>query len=150
MILKTGYLSGDWPGQRPASSRRSGRRGDFGRRRRLMVLVLTPVVLLAVAAGVLGVLAAHYQPLGAGGSGGGSFPGLPLGSGIRWVDGSPENLCVPPQRGEFALSAAVDNYGSLPVTIEAVTQSPGSPFIAAGPCCTSSQRSTTSSAVDAA
>jgi hypothetical protein len=133
MILKTGYLSGDSPGQPPTSLRRSGHRGDFRRRRRLMVLVLTPVVLLAAAAGVLAVLAAHYQPLSAGGSGGGSFPGLPLGSGIRWVVGSPENLYVPPQRGVFALSSSLDNNGSYPVTIEAVTQLPGSPFIAAGP-----------------
>ncbi len=98
-----------------------------------MVLVLTPVLLLAVAVSVLAVLAAHYQPLSSGGSGGGSFPGLPLGSGIRWVVGSPENLYVPPQRGVFALSSSLDNNGSFPVTIEAVTQSPGSPFIAAGP-----------------
>ena len=98
-----------------------------------MLLVLTPVFLLAIAASVLAVLAAHYQPLSGGGSGGGSFPGLPLGSGIRWVDGPDEELYVPPQRGGFALSSSLVNYGTFPITIEAVTQLPGSPLIAAGP-----------------
>lgn len=98
-----------------------------------MLLVLTPVILLAVAASVLAVLAAHYQPLSSGGTGGGSFPGLPLGPGIRWVDGSPEELYVPPQRGVLALSSSLVNNGPFPVTIEAVTQLPGSPLMAAGP-----------------
>ncbi len=98
-----------------------------------MLLVLTPVLLLAIAASVLAVLAAHYQPLSDGGSGGGSFPGLPLGSGVRWVNGPVEELYVPPQRGRFALSSFLVNYGSFPTTIEAVTQLPGSPLIAAGP-----------------
>jgi hypothetical protein len=40
---------------------------------------------------------------------------------------------VPPQRGVFALSFSLDNNGSFAVTIEAVTQLPGSPLIAAGP-----------------
>jgi len=133
MSVKTGYLSGHWPGQPTAPLGRSGRRGGLRRRRRLLLLLLTPVVLLAVAASVVALLAARYQPLSSGGSGGGSFPGLPLGVGIRWVNGSPEDLYVPPQRGMFALSSSIVNNGSFPVTIEAVTQLPGSPLIPAGP-----------------
>jgi hypothetical protein len=112
----------------------SSRRGDLRHRRQLLLLLLTPVALLTVAAGVLALLAAHYQPLSSGGSGGGSFPGLPLGTGIQWVNGGPEeDLYVPPQRGTFALSSTLVNTGSFPVTIEAVTQLPGSPLIPAGP-----------------
>jgi hypothetical protein len=133
MSLKAGYLSGDRPDQPPAAVGRSARRGGFRRRRGFLLLLLTPIVLLAVAAFVLALLAAHYQPLISGGSGGGSFPGLPLGAGIRWVNGSPEDLYVPPQRGMFALSSSIVNNGSFPVTIEAVTQLPGSPLIPAGP-----------------
>ena len=104
--------------------------GFWSRRRRLLWLV--PLGVLAVAAAVLATLAANYQPLGPGGSGGGSFPGLPTGEGLRWLPGSGDALYVPPQRGTFALAGSVYNDGSWPVTIVAVSQWPGSPFTAAG------------------
>jgi hypothetical protein len=81
-------------------------------------------------------LAASYQPLRPGSTGGGSFPGLPDGVGIRWVSqyipNGPE-LYVPPQRGPFALAGSVVNSGSVTITIVGVQQAPGSPFAAAGP-----------------
>ncbi len=78
------------------------RAGFWSRRRRL--LWSAPPGVLAVAAAVLATLAASYQPLGPGGSGGGSFPGLPTGEGLRWLPGSGQALYVPPQRGTFAPS----------------------------------------------
>jgi hypothetical protein len=131
--LQPGYLSDHWPAGRQARWRKPGRRRGF-RRPVLLLLMVTPVVLLATAAIVTVLLAAHYQPLSDGGAGGGSFPGLPEGAGIRWVDGPPPgDLYVPPQRGTFALSFTMFNDGTYPVTIEAVTQQPGSPLIPAGP-----------------
>jgi len=116
----------------PAAADAHRWRGGFrGRRRRLLWLV--PPGVLAVAAAVLAILAASYQPLGPGGSGGGSFPGLPAGEGLRWLPGSGQALYVPPQRGTFALSGSIYNNGSWPITIVAVSQWPGSPFTAAGP-----------------
>lgn len=56
-------------------------RGGFLRRRRLL-LWFAPVAVLSAAAAVLAVQAASYQPLGPGGSGGGSFPGLRTGVGF--------------------------------------------------------------------
>ncbi len=89
-----------------------------------------------VAVTVFALLAARYQPLREGGAGGGSFPGLRIGTGIRWVSqyipGGPE-LYVPPQHGSFGLAGSVVNSGSFPVTIVGVGQVPGSPFTAAGP-----------------
>jgi hypothetical protein len=99
-----------------------------------LLIMVTPVVVLAAAVIAAVMLAAHYQPLSGGGAGGGSFPGLPEGAGIRWVDGpSPQDLFVPPQRGTFALSFTMFNDGTHAVTIEAVTQQPGSPLIPADP-----------------
>jgi hypothetical protein len=96
----------------------------------------SPVALIALAAAILALLAASYQPLQPGGAGGGSFPGLPTGVGIRWVSryipNGPE-LYVPTQRGPFALAGSVVNRGSFPVTIVGVSQQPGSPFSATGP-----------------
>jgi hypothetical protein len=104
------------------------------RRPGLLFLLVMSIVVLAAAVVTAVLLAAHYQPLTDGGAGGGSFPGLPLGAGIRWVDGAgQEDLYVPPQRGTFALSFTLVNDGTHPVTIEAVTQQSGSPLIAAGP-----------------
>jgi hypothetical protein len=106
------------------------------RRHRRRLLWLSTVALIALAASILTLLAASYQPLRPGGAGGGSFPGLRTGAGIRWVSqyipGGPE-LYVPTQRGPFALAGSVVNRGSFAVTIVGVRQPPGSPFTAAGP-----------------
>jgi len=94
------------------------------------------VALIVLAAPILTWLAASYQPLWPGGAGGGSFPGLRTGSGIRWVSQNLPNgpeLYVPPQRAPFALAGSVVNRGSFAVTIVRVWQAPGSPFTAAGP-----------------
>lgn len=87
----------------------------------------------AAGAAVLAALAASYQPLDSGASGGGSFPRLRTGTGLHWLaGGSSDRLYVPPQRGAFALGASVYNDGSWPVTIVGVYQPAGSPFTAAG------------------
>jgi hypothetical protein len=106
--------------------------GIWRRHRRLW----SAAALIAIAASVLTLMAASYQPLQPGNSGGGSFPGLPKGTGIRWVsqyipDGS--ELYVPTQRGSFALAGSVVNQGPFAITIVGVQQPPGSPFTAAGP-----------------
>src|SRR5215467_14447333 len=106
-------------------------------RRHLRRLLLSAVALLALAVGVLMLLAARYQPLRPGGSGGGSFPGLRTGAGMRWVSKyipmPSDELHVPPQRAPFALAGSVVNRGSFAITIVGVRQAPGSPFTAAGP-----------------
>jgi hypothetical protein len=123
---------GRGPGQAVGGDRPGRRRGLWRRYRVLWLLV--PVILVAAAAVVLAALAASYQPLGGGTSGGGSFPGLRTGVGLRWLPGGPaEQLYVPPQRGAFALGASVYNNGPWPVTIVGVYQPSGSPFTAAGP-----------------
>jgi hypothetical protein len=133
MSLRPGHLSDHWPGERQRLRRTAGCRGGL-RRPGLLVLMVTPLVLLTAAAIAAVMLVAHYQPLSAGGAGGGSFPGLPEGAGIRWVGGSsPAELYVPPQRGTIALSFTMFNDGTHPVTIEGVTQQQGSPLIPAGP-----------------
>jgi hypothetical protein len=91
--------------------------------------------LIVLAAAILTLPAASYQPLWPGGAGGGSFPGLRTGAGIRWVSQDLPNgpeLYVPPQSGPFALTGSVVNHGSFAVTIVGVRQAPGSPFTAAG------------------
>jgi hypothetical protein len=102
---QVGYLGDHRPGQQPAAGRGDGERRSFWRRRLLLAL-LSPVGLAGVAATVAGVLAAGYQPIGSGSSGGGSFPRLPTGVGIRWVNGflvQTQDLYIPPQGGIFAL-----------------------------------------------
>lgn len=103
-------------------------------RRRRVLLWMLPTLLVAASGAVLATLAASYQPLGPGGTGGGSFPHLPTGTGIRWVSAYPpqQQLYVPPQRGTFALAGSIRNNGSFPVTIEAVSQPAASPLTAAG------------------
>jgi hypothetical protein len=126
---RTGQGRGPCPA---AGGDRPDRPGGLRRRHR-MVLWLVPVILVAAAAAVLAALAGSYQPLAGGSSGGGSFPGLRTGTGLRWLPGGPsEQLYVPPQRGTFALGGSVDNDGSWPVTIVGVYQPSGSPFTAAG------------------
>jgi hypothetical protein len=114
----------------------SGRLRGAWRRHRRRLLWWSPAALIALAAAILVPLAASYQPLQPGGAGGGSYPGLRIGAGIRWVSkyllNGPE-LYVPPQRGSFGLAASVRNTGSFPVTIVRISQPPGSPFTAAGP-----------------
>jgi len=78
---------------------------------------------------VIGLLlgkAAVYQPLGVG-SFGAPFPGMPQGTGIKVVNYFARlggDYYVPPQRGEFSFGVSIQNFGSRPVTIEAVTTSP--------------------------
>ncbi|MHB1594868.1 MAG: hypothetical protein ACYCO9_09820 [Streptosporangiaceae bacterium] len=95
----------------------------------------SPVALIAIAAVVATGLASRYQPLRPGNGTVGSFPGLAAARGIRWVSRYlPEDeLYVPVQKGRFALSFSLVNPGPFAVTIVGVTQSPGSPFSAAGP-----------------
>jgi hypothetical protein len=131
-------LARSWQDQ---GRRRAAATGDarplrgIWRRHRRRLLWWSTVALIAVAASVLTLLAASYQPLRPGGTGGGSFPGLRTGVGIRWVSqyvpNGPE-LYVPPQRRSFALAGSVVNGGSFAVTIVGVRQAPGSPFTAAG------------------
>src|SRR5215468_5419840 len=103
-------------------------------RRRRILLLLALALLVALASMVLAILAATYQPLSAGGDGGGSFPHLPTGTGIRWVSKylPAQELYVPPQHGTFALAGSIRNNGSFPVTIEAVSQPRISLLTAAG------------------
>jgi hypothetical protein len=108
------------------------------RRRRRRLLGFAMVALTALAAAVLTLLAVSYQPLRPGGAGGGSFPGLRTGAGIRWIwqyvpMPNAAELYVPTQRGPFALAGSVVNSGPFAVTIVGVSQQPGSPFTAAGP-----------------
>ncbi|HET7015148.1 MAG TPA: hypothetical protein VFI65_14620 [Streptosporangiaceae bacterium] len=127
------------PDQAGAAAAASGeaRSGQgWWRRHRRRLAVCAPVGVVVVAIAVFGLFAADYQPLRQGNGGGGSFPGLRTGTGIRWVSryvpGGPE-LYVPPQRESFALAGSVVNSGSFPITIVGVSQQPGSPFTAAGP-----------------
>ena len=76
------------------------------------------LLVLAVVA-VLTPLAATYQPITWGGV---EFD--PTGVGIRPVNTFGfyrEDFYVPPQRGEFAFFASIENQGSRAVIIEAVT-----------------------------
>jgi hypothetical protein len=139
LLMSLGARS--WPDQKrrssTASNNREGLRGAWRRHRRRL-LWWSPVALGALAAAIGVPLAATYQPLQQGETGGGSFPGLPSATSMRWIykyipaAEAPE-LYVAPQRGPFALSGSVVNYGSFPVTILGVSQAPGSPFTAAGP-----------------
>jgi hypothetical protein len=83
-----------------------------------------------VALAVLGVLlgrAAVYQPLGRGGLVlDAPFPGMAPGVGIKVVNNFAllgGDYYVPPQRGEFSFGLSIQNSGSRPVIIEAVTTS---------------------------
>jgi hypothetical protein len=130
-----------WPDQERRSSAASGTGGRLRgawRRHRRRLLWWSPAALVALAGAIGLPLVATYQPLQDGNTGGGSFPGLPTATSMRWIsqyipmaDG-PE-LYVAPQRGPFALSGSVVNLGSFPVTILGVAQAPGSPFTPAGP-----------------
>src|SRR5215471_5058432 len=60
-------------------------RDIFPPRRHWRRLLWSTAALLASAVGVLTLLAARYQPLQPGGSGGGSFPGMRTAVGMHWV-----------------------------------------------------------------
>ena len=80
--------------------------------------------LLAAAVLVLAVLAATYQPVQFGGMEGGDYPGLPAGTGIRFVNtfgSATGQIYVPPQSGVFTITESIYNPGPEPVTIEAVS-----------------------------
>jgi hypothetical protein len=80
---------------------------------------------LAVAAVVLTVLAATYQPVSYGSWSGLSLvPGMPHAKGVRWVNkfgASGGDFYVPPQQGTFTISASITNDGAHAVIIEGVS-----------------------------
>jgi hypothetical protein len=100
--------------------------GPARRRYKWMWLMGAGVVALAVLGVLLGK-AAVYQPLGRGGLVlDAPFPGMPQGVGIRVVNNFAllgGDYYVPPQRGEFSFGLSMQNSGSRPITIEAVTTS---------------------------
>jgi hypothetical protein len=106
-------------------SARHGNGGQLvsrGRRRRWILFALG--ALFVTAAGVLTTLAGTYQPLQFGDSYGGRFPGLPLGTGLRFVNtfaGATGDIYAPPQAGVFSLMPAIFNTGPETVTIAAVS-----------------------------
>jgi hypothetical protein len=82
------------------------------------------VVLLVAALVVLTVLAGAYQPIQFGGESGGSFPGLPDGTGLQSVNtfGQQQGqLYVPPRAGVFTVVESIANTGPETVTIVAVS-----------------------------
>lgn len=111
-----------------------------GRPRRLLLLAVCVVLVLA-AAGVLTGLAARYQPLGLGEAGTWDLhaPGLPSAVGVRLVNtlgNLHSDIYFPPQRGEFSLYVDLHNGGSFPVTITGAALAPpgGNPELTpAGP-----------------
>ncbi len=110
--------SGDPPGFGP--SPRSRARIPW---RRWAPATLTSLVVAALV--VLTVLAWTYQPIPPfSGEGGGSFPGLPAGTGLRVVNTfgtQTGQLYVPPQSGAFTVVEGIQNTGPEAVTIEAVS-----------------------------
>jgi hypothetical protein len=87
-----------------------------------------PVTLAALATAalvVLAVLAWTYQPIPLfSGESGGSFPGLPAGTGLRVVNTfgtQTGQLYVPPQSGAFTVVESIENTGPEAVTVEAVS-----------------------------
>jgi len=108
-------------GEPPADGTGGSRRRRWPWRRRIM-LPLGALVAAAVVA--LTVLAGIYQPVRFGDAGGGAFPGLPAGTGLRAVNtfgGAMGETYVPPQRGVFTLTESIANTGPLTVTILAVS-----------------------------
>ena len=90
-------------------------------------------VVLCVLGALLGE-AAVYQPVGWGGMQA-AFPGMPAGV-IKPVNNFAHlgaDYYVPPQRGVFSFGATIENTGSRPVIIEAVTVSGSYPARLAGP-----------------
>ncbi len=80
--------------------------------------------LLATAVVVLAILAGTYQPVQFGDSYGGSFPGLPAGTGLRDVNtfgAATGQIYAPPQSGVFSVMPSIYNHGPETVTIEAVS-----------------------------
>jgi len=100
---------------------------DRSGRRRLWIVLGSAFVVLAVLGVLLGK-AAVYQPV-VWGDTSESFPGLPVGVGIKVVNNFGlgvfgEDYYVPPQRGVFSFGVTIANSGSRPVIIESVTLSP--------------------------
>jgi len=108
-------------GEPPAGGTGGSRRRRWSWRRRIMLL---PGALVAAAVVALAFLAGTYQPVRFGDSGGGAFPGLPAGTGLRAVNtfgGAMGETYVPPQRGVFTLTESIANTGPETVTILAVS-----------------------------
>lgn len=97
----------------------SGRRHWSWRRRILLALG----VLVATAVVILAVLAESYQPVRFGDASGGTFPGLPAGTGFRTVNtgGATGKTYIPPQLDVFTLTESIQNTGPQTVTILAVS-----------------------------
>ena len=103
---ETQAASGPPPADWPASAQRRP-----GRWRWTLVGL---AALLVIALVVLAVLAGTYQPIQFGGESGGSFPGLPTGTGLRVVNtfGTlTAQLYVPPQVGAFTVVESIQNTG---------------------------------------
>jgi hypothetical protein len=99
---------------------------SLSRRRRLWLrrVLLALGALLAAAVVVLWILAGTYQPVHFGDSYGGSFAGLPAGTGLRSVNtfgGVTGEIYVPEQSGVFSVLPSIFNTGPETVTIEAVS-----------------------------
>jgi hypothetical protein len=97
------------------------------RRRSKWIWLMGAVVIALAMLGVLLGKAAVYQTLGRGGLVvDAQFPGMPPGVGIKVVNNFAllgGDYYVPPQSGEFSFGLSLENSGSWPVTIEAVTTS---------------------------
>jgi hypothetical protein len=99
-----------------------GSSGRAPRRRHWRLGILGGLLALTIV--VAGVLAAGYQPTSFGGASGGTFPGVPAGTGLRAVNtfgAATGDIYVPPQQGSFGVVQSIQNTGPLPVTIESVT-----------------------------
>jgi hypothetical protein len=107
-------------GEPPVPGTGGSRRRHPWRRRILLGLG----AFLVAAVVVLAILAGTYQPVQFGDAGGGSFAGLPAGTGLRAVNtfgGVTGETYVPPQLGVFTIGESIQNSGPEPVTIEAVS-----------------------------
>jgi hypothetical protein len=88
-------------------------------------VLLAVGALLTAAVVALAALAATYQPIAEGGQWGIGYPGMPSGTGLRFVNNflhvSNGDTYIPPQRGVFTVTESFGNSGPEAVTIETVT-----------------------------
>jgi hypothetical protein len=120
MAITESHAKQQGDGEPPVSGTGGSRRRHPWRRRVLLGLG----AFLAAAMVTLAVLAGTYQPVQFGDASGGSFAGLPAGTGLRAVNtfgGAIGETYVPPQLGVFTIAESIQNTGPVPVTIEAVS-----------------------------